>query len=504
LRQQRGALLGRLNALEKQRREASDKKRPLEPILNEIKATETKLDELAAEIRRANPKFAALEYPLPMDAKQLAALLDDNTALVSFTLTNEQSVALVLDHKGKVGSAMLGKADDGLWKLLQETLAAVESGQLTRHAGQALHELYQKRFLPIEPLIQGKQRLIVLADGGLHLLPFEMLLTEEPKSDNPAEWSWLLKKYEIHYGPSGTILAQFREERKKSEERRAKSERRTLLAVADPPFSEKQLAEMKEGGRPTPSNDLFGVVLSRDVEARFRFDNTKTPPRLPGTRVEAQGIAKLLGEKSATLMLGADATDKRVWELSKSGELAKYRYIHFATHGWVDTQRPELSGLVLSLTDKSEDYDGLLQMREIFTLKLDADLVVLSACQTGRGKLMRGEGVVGLAQAFFYAGAPSLVVSLWNVNDASTALLMKRFYANLIERRMPKAAALREAKLWLMTLTEDDLKAEDKALAKTDTTRGLGAPVKSAPGAKAAPYSHPRHWAPFVLIGDSE
>lgn len=138
-------------------------------------------------------------------------------------------------------------------------------------------------------------------------------------------------------------------------------------------------------------------------------------------------------------------------ELALSGELSKYRIVHFSTHGVLDSRRPELSGLVLSqVNEKGEPRDGFLRLHEIYSLRLNADLVVLSACQTGLGKQVQGEGLIGLTRGFMHAGAPRVVASLWQVDDAATAALMKRFYHGMLERKLPAAAALRAAQLELM------------------------------------------------------
>jgi CHAT domain-containing protein len=134
--------------------------------------------------------------------------------------------------------------------------------------------------------------------------------------------------------------------------------------------------------------------------------------------------------------------------LVTSGRLRDYRIVHFATHGLINTRRPELSGLALSLVDREgRSRDGFLRLNTIYNLRLSADLVVLSACQTALGKEVAGEGLVGLTRGFMHAGARRVIASLWQVNDAATAELMKRFYAAMLTRRLPPAAALRRAQL---------------------------------------------------------
>jgi CHAT domain-containing protein len=155
----------------------------------------------------------------------------------------------------------------------------------------------------------------------------------------------------------------------------------------------------------------------------------------------------------------------------KAENLEDYRYIHFASHGFVDEIHPSRSGILFSRDSKSTE-DGVLQMGEIMRLKMNADLVTLSACSTGLGKLVTGEGILGLTRAFFYAGARNVTVSLWNVNDSSTSALMKAFYENL-NRGLSKSAALRQAKLTLL--------------------RG-----------KEVAWRHPYYWAAFVLVGEGK
>ena len=208
------------------------------------------------------------------------------------------------------------------------------------------------------------------------------------------------------------------------------------------------------------------------------------------------------------VLLGPQACERRLFEASRTGELRRCRYVHFATHGFADSDRPELSGLVLARVPADKDYDGILHMREVFQLKLDAELVVLSACQTGLGKHLGGEGMLGLSTAFFFAGAQSILMTLWNVPDAPTALLMHRFYGNLKAGRT-KAAALHEAKAWLRNLTQDDLRKLGRTTpALAELTRTIGRKVVHPKGPRAEdkapvhPFTHPYYWAGFILTGD--
>jgi CHAT domain-containing protein len=170
-------------------------------------------------------------------------------------------------------------------------------------------------------------------------------------------------------------------------------------------------------------------------------------PRLPGTREEAEQIVAMVPATESRLALDFAANR----ETATNAELGQYRYVHFSTHGLLNSVHPELSGVVFSLVnERGEAQDGFLRAHEIFNLKLPAEVVVLSACQTGIGKEIRGEGIVSLTRGFMHAGAPRVVVSLWAVSDRATTQLMVRFYQGMLKEGMRPAAALRAAQLSLM------------------------------------------------------
>jgi tetratricopeptide (TPR) repeat protein len=251
---------------------------------------------------------------------------------------------------------------------------------------------------------------------------------------------------------------------------------------------------------------------------------------LPGTRVEVQALARLFSDAPPPrLLFDSHASEQELYALARSGELGKYRYLHLATHGEVDNTLPLRSAIILSreaLPDPLKQleaglpvFNGRLEAREVLEQwHLDADLVTLSACQSALGKYERGEGFVGFAQALILAGSRSVCLSLWKVDDTATALLMHRFYANLLGKRdglkgpMAKAAALREAKEWLRELSRDEALRVASAVSQS-VERGKGrqrlpllpAVPEAPPEAKdRQPYAHPYYWAAFVLIGDPD
>jgi CHAT domain-containing protein len=274
---------------------------------------------------------------------------------------------------------------------------------------------------PLSSRIEPGQRLIVVPDGLLHHLPFETLIHNG---------RYLVEDHEISYSPSASLLLQSQESRYEADT----GDRMELLAFGDP---------------------IFGP--SARASRGFKL------PRLPRTRDEVQYITRLFPPDRTRLYLGKASSEGAV----KRESLRRYRRLHFATHSLIDETSPSRSAVVLTLGNDPDD-DGFLEVSEISELDLDCDLVVLSACQTGRGQLLSGEGIIGLSRAFLLAGARTLVVSHWNVSDISTAQLMESFYRHLTTRHS-NAAALRNSKLQML---------------KSGThTR------------------HPYYWASFVMVG---
>jgi tetratricopeptide (TPR) repeat protein len=289
--------------------------------------------------------------------------------------------------------------------------------------------------------------------------------------------------------------------------------------------------------RPGP----LGVVLANEpapkaLAERYRLDRVLASRSgddgwalLPGTRVEVEALRRFFGDSPPPrLLFDSQASEQKLDELA-AGELGGYRYIHLATHGEVDDAWPLRSAVILSrdaLPDRQQQllagkptYDGRLTAEKMLrSWHLKAELVTLSACQSGLGKYERGEGFVGFAQALILCGSRSVCLSLWKVDDAATALLMQRFYANLLGKRdglkgpLPKAAALREAKEWLRNLSRAKA-LKVAAQVSQGVQRGKGRPKlellpavpEVAPAAKEdRPYAHPYYWAAFVLIGDAD
>jgi CHAT domain-containing protein len=266
------------------------------------------------------------------------------------------------------------------------------------------------------------------------------------------------------------------------------------------------------------------ILAKRDGDRVLLASRGKDWKDLPGARREIAAIAALFDQPLT--LVGSEASEQRLDELAVAGELPQFRYLHFATHGEVNPRIALESALILAqdrLPDPVDQilggkypYDGRLSASEMRRWKLDADLVTLSACETGLGERLGGEGYLGFAQALFAAGARSVVLSLWPVDDPSTALLMTRFYQNLLGKRaglakpLPKAEALREAKQWLRQLPRAECERLTAALSQAEP-RGSVVPKDkpvvppSRPGERESPpYADPYYWAPFVLLGDAD
>jgi CHAT domain-containing protein len=272
-----------------------------------------------------------------------------------------------------------------------------------------------------------QKRLVIVADGVLQYLPFSALTLSD---GGPP----LIVDHEIVTLPSASVLAVLREE---FEQRKPAS--KLLAVLADPVFSanDPRLAQAKNA---EPANHSSAT----DVQRSAIESGLGGLVRLRFSRQEAEEIARLAGDKRNLKALDFSASRSLVTK----DNLSDYRIVHFATHGLINNQNPDLSGVVLSLVDEQgRPQNGFLRLYDIYNLKLDADLVVLSACQTALGKEIKGEGLVGLTRGFMYAGAPRVVASLWRIDDRATADIMKRFYEAMLKDGMRPAAALRAAQI---------------------------------------------------------
>ena len=410
------------------------------------------LDDLVAElaqtrdkIRQSNPRSASVNVPelLSLDEVQ-KRLLDDDTVLLEYVLGDERSYVWVVTRNSLFSYELAPRQEiETSARKLHELIASRQMIYGESVAARSERQAQADAQIPtqtdlLSKLIIGpvagkleKKRLLVVADGALQYVPFQMLTA-------PETGAYLLQKYEIVNLPSASTLALLQ-----SVAANRKPASKSVAVLADPVFE-------ADDPRVTANVKRLQPRRSNDVQLALR-DAGITPdggqiPRLLASGAEANGIIAAAPWYTGFKAVGFDANREIVF----GPQLSDYRIIHFATHGLINSERPELSGIVLSLFDsEGRPQNGFLRLHDIYNLHLPADLVVLSACSTGLGKDVRGEGLIGLTRGFMYAGASGVIASLWKVDDDATAELMKHFYEALFHEGMAPAAALRHAQLTL-------------------------------------------------------
>jgi len=349
-----------------------------------------------------------------------------------------------------------------------------EDGALVAEA----QTLWRERFLPLEAHLEGVERIVIIPSWAMNGFPAGIL--------RAADGTLVSDRYVISYAPSATVYALLA-----GRSANRASRPRTGLLVGDPPFRREHVAALRNGAPPFttgPTESAHARELTRSIlHGVVAGDPSAVSglPRLVSSRAEVESIAEMLEEP--LVLLGESASERRLSRLATDGTLGRYDVVHLATHAFVDESRPERSALILAQAgaeaasaDGGADVDGFLTAEEIFTeWNLNAELVTLSACDTGLGENLFGEGVVGFAYPFLRAGAASLLVSLWQVDDVSTTLLMRRFYSEWAGTEdtggTSRARALRRAARWLREYTDAD---------------------------GGHPFRHPYFWSGFILIGD--
>ena len=388
-------------------------------VEKEMSALVTDWETTEAEIRAKSPRYAALTQPQPLKRSEIQRLLDPETLLLEYSLNDDRSF-LWLVAPDSLASYELPKRTEveGIARRAYEELSANDVPART----QATRALSRMLLDPIAGRLANK-RLVVVADGALQYIPFGALRSSRGIP--------LIAEHEIVSLPSASTLGILRKE---MEGRSAAP--KVAAVLADPVFSPDD-PRVSDASQPKPHTSL-----SQNLERSARDTGLESFVRLIASRREADAIVALAGDRLSKEALDFDAS----LETATSPELSQYRILHFASHALLNSQHPELSGIVLSLVNRQgQPQDGFMQAHEVYNLKLNADLVVLSACQTALGKEVEGEGLIGLTRGFMYAGAPRVVASLWRVPDRATMDLMRRFYSGILSKGLPAAAALREA-----------------------------------------------------------
>ncbi|UCE17167.1 MAG: CHAT domain-containing protein [Gemmatimonadota bacterium] len=437
-------------------------------LRDSLRLTRMAAEELAGVIHMTYPSsvnVTGISRPLTLREIQEIVLGVGKTEVLVEYLMGEEAMHVWVMRRHEVAYERIEVAQDELKKMVQELrqpFVAFRDGQIVLlpnvpYDVALAHEIYRLVFQPIEKHLRDDEHIVIVPDGILHNLPFEALVVEkgEVKADARTIFSqyenvtYLTEKFAISYAPSASVLNPYLQ--KKPDLSNIEGE---LLAFSNPDFGHASQDSIKDA-----EADMSPLTLLLRSGEGWIFE------QLPGAEVEVEVISAVVGTQKTHVFTGAEAKEEVFKERA-----GRYRTIHLATHSVFEDEEPLYSRIIFALDDDPGE-DGFLEVHEIFNLKLNADLVVLSAWETGLGELSAGEGLIGLTRAFMYAGAPSVVVSLWSVGE-STCQLMKGFYENL-KGGMTKAEALRQAKISMIHTREGGMS-----------------------------YAHPFLWAPFVLVGE--
>jgi CHAT domain-containing protein/Tfp pilus assembly protein PilF len=454
-------------------------------VLNkEINELLTQYQDIEGQIRISSPSYAALTQPQPLSVSEIQQqLLDADTLLLEYSLGEKRSYVFALTPNSLNAYELPGRAEiessaRGVYQLLKTWHIPglkVESREAphkvvprARELKLAAARLSEMVLAPVASQLRRK-RLLIVGEGALQYIPFALLPIPSVSSATTAGQTQnqlpLIVEHEVVILPSASVLGVLRQE---AAARKAPA--KAVAVLADPVFDKDddrigvQNRSLKstqlsrsgsgviesgsvlnlQGGDSSP----FSEGLSRSLTDVVTQGNERPYlSRLPFTRREAQAILAVTPAGEGMKALDFDASRATAID----SKLAQYRFVHFATHGLLDSEHPEFSGLVLSLVDRQGNkQEGFLGLQDIYNLNLPADLVVLSACETGLGKEISGEGLVGLTRGFMYAGASRVMASLWKVDDVATAELMGRFYRAVEREHMRPAAALQKAQIEML------------------------------------------------------
>ena len=420
-------------------------------LRREISALEDEYQQVQVAIRKNSPQYAALTQPQPLGLKEIQQQLDPNTLLLEYSLGDERSFLWAITSESLKSFELPKRAEiENLARQVYESLTVRGEGRALETPAEKQARIanadaqFKKAVADLSRMILtparaefGSKRLVVVADGGLQYVPFAALSLATGPMYRP-----LVLGHEIISLPSASALAI---------QRQNLSQRplapKGVAVIADPVFSLND-TRVKPGAQ--ESQAQAGTRIIEHLPGSGGKGQLSIS-RLRFTRQEADRILAVAPGGSNLKALDFHANRS----LATSDELSKYRYVHFATHGYLDTARAGLSAIVLSMFDEQgKPQDGFLRTHDIYNLKLPAELVVLSACETGLGKDVKGEGIEGLTRGFMYAGARRVVVSLWNVNDKATAELMQHLYTGMLRSSKTPAAALRAAQIEMLRLPQ--------------------------------------------------
>ncbi|HJQ68374.1 MAG TPA: CHAT domain-containing tetratricopeptide repeat protein [Blastocatellia bacterium] len=449
---------------------------------------ERRLQQTQAQIRHTSPVYASLTQPRPLTVDEIQnRVLDDDTLLLQYRFGSENTCLFAVTRKSFavfelpdrmriVELAVRSYLSLAYGPAASATKPASKRGVKVKRDPDSFNKIAAKlsrALLAPAAKMFDKKRIVIVADGILNYVPFAALPDPNTPAGQPA--MPLLVNHEIVNLPSVLAL----DVQRRSWINRPTPEKQIAI-FADPVFEadddrltgKAKTIDQDYGRKPLEAVPNLRLEEFHRAKREVRDGDGKLN-RLDGTRLEAEAIMKLFEKEDSLLLLDFAANRSA----ATSSELSKYRYLHFATHALFNNEEPSRSGLVLSMFDEQgqQQDDGYLRTQDLFNLNWPAELVVLSACQTGLGQSIRGEGSVGLTRGLMYAGVKRVVVSLWNIDDQATAELMSRFYRSIVQENRTPAEALRIAQLSM--LNNKDLPTGKK-------------------------WSNPEYWAAFVFQGE--
>ena len=394
-------------------------KAALEKLESELAQLEEQYKSVSATISQRYPAYDQITRPRGWDLARIQQQVvnDDETVLLEYILGADKSYVWAITRDSFAAHEIpgeVGKAAETLYNLLKER--ASSENELTG-AAQALSQMVLS---PVASQL-NKRRIIVIADGALHYIPFQMLLSPSSNSEP------LVAQHEIINAPSASILGELRQE---VASRGVRS--KVLAAFGNPALG--------SGEQRAASGEQHYAL--RDIELNADDFNRSATGELFFAEREINNLREIATPAATFAVTGVAANRKQLFSM----DFSQFAILHFATHGLLDPKRPEHSGILLStVDDHGKKQEGFVSLQDVYSLRAPVDLVVLSACRTGLGREIRGEGLVGLTRGFMYAGATTVVASLWRVDDEATAELMKRFYIEMLQNRKTPDEALRIA-----------------------------------------------------------
>jgi CHAT domain-containing protein/Tfp pilus assembly protein PilF len=456
LKEKRDNQAAKLSLLSKQihQTHGGEEEKKLLELKEQYRKTGREFEDLLVKIRLNNPLYASVRYPEPITVPALQTeVLKKGEILVQYLITPDKLYVFLISKESfeVIPIKLKEKEIKSITRRYLQVVGENDSNGITRYG----KILYQKLFKPLELSLKNNNTIIIVPDGELARIPFEALILDREKSGQPV---YLLGKYHIKYVQSATLLSVLRKHYRRNKETKS------FVGIGDPVYDYGNFKQGKlEQGTlirsPGKGSEIRAINRSRYTRAGGIMK------RLPHSGEEVSSIGRLFEKMKQKWVVYL--RDQASEEKAKASEMKDFDFIHFACHGLLND---EFQGLLLSQlpADKYKE-DGYLTLNEIMNCDFNAKLVVLSACQTGSGKLVKGEGVTGLTRAVMYAGTPAVIASLRNVDDTATKELMVKFYRNMLEKDLDKTEALRQAKLELL---------------------------------KNEKYRSPLYWSAFVMYGE--